>query len=139
MSDIEEQELQFYQSPIANPLASEKLQIKLLKLTKKFVKSKQIKRGVKEVVKGIRKGFTGIVILSGDVSPVDVISHIPLLCENKDIPYVYVRSRMELGVAAQTKKPTSVVLLTPGKDCDEGLQAKFEAVQQKIRKINPYL
>jgi ribosomal protein L7Ae-like RNA K-turn-binding protein len=38
--------------------------------------------------------------LAADVSPVDVISHIPLICENKDVPYFYVRSRMELGLAA---------------------------------------
>jgi H/ACA ribonucleoprotein complex subunit 2 len=64
------------------------------------VKAKLAKRGVKEVVKGLRKGVKGICILAADVSPVDVISHIPIICENKDIPYVYVRSRMELGLAA---------------------------------------
>lgn len=51
------------------------------------------------------------MILAADVSPVDVISHIPVMCEDARIPYIYVRSRMELGVAAETKKPTSVVLM----------------------------
>lgn len=53
-----------------------------------------------------------MVVLAGDVSPIDVISHIPILCENKKIPYCYVRSRMELGAASATKKPTSVILMT---------------------------
>ena len=42
----------------------------------------------------------------------DVISHIPVLCEDHNIPYVYVSSRAELGMAGQTKRPTSVVMLS---------------------------
>jgi H/ACA ribonucleoprotein complex subunit 2 len=57
-----------------------------------------------------------VVVLAADVSPIDVISHIPLLCENKGIPYVYVRSRMELGAASATKKPTSVILMQKPND-----------------------
>ena len=38
--------------------------------------------------------------MAADISPVDVLSHIPIQCENKNIPYVFVRSRMELGLAA---------------------------------------
>jgi H/ACA ribonucleoprotein complex subunit 2 len=45
----------------------------------------------------------------------DVISHIPVLCEDHNIPYVYVPSRAELGSAGSTKRPTSVVMLTEGK------------------------
>ena len=41
----------------------------------------------------------------------DVISHIPVLCEDHNIPYVYVKSRAELGMASQTKRPTSVVMV----------------------------
>lgn len=41
----------------------------------------------------------------------DVISHIPVLCEDHHIPYIYVTSRAELGMAGQTKRPTSVVMI----------------------------
>ena len=75
--------------------------------------------------------------MAADVSPVDVISHIPVQCENKNIAYIYVRSRMELGTAAQTKKPTSVVLLI--KPEDKKLLAKFNKIDEKIRKVNMYL
>jgi len=43
----------------------------------------------------------------------DVISHIPVLCEDHNVPYVYVASRAELGAAGSTKRPTSVVMVTP--------------------------
>ncbi|KAI9734600.1 MAG: snoRNA-binding protein [Cirrosporium novae-zelandiae] len=100
--------------PFANPLADEKV----------AVKHKALKRGVKEVVKSLRKsplatavGSTphGVVILAADISPIDVISHIPVLCEDHGVPYIYITSRAELGAASSTKRPTSVVMVTPDK------------------------
>jgi H/ACA ribonucleoprotein complex subunit 2 len=41
----------------------------------------------------------------------DVISHIPVLCEDHNIPYIYVTSRAELGAAGNTKRATSVVMV----------------------------
>ena len=86
--------------------------------------NKSLKRGVKEVVKALRKSPvpaanavidspSGVVILAADISPMDVISHIPVLCEDHGIPYVFVTSRAELGASAATKRPTSVVMVTP--------------------------
>jgi H/ACA ribonucleoprotein complex subunit 2 len=93
-----------------------------------------LKRGVKEVVKALRKSTSstsaassssspiGVVILAADISPMDVISHIPVLCEDHNIPYIYVTSRAELGMAGQTKRPTSVVMVVGavGKKKGEG-------------------
>lgn len=42
----------------------------------------------------------------------DVISHIPVLCEDHNVPYIYVSSRAELGAAGNTKRPTSVVMVS---------------------------
>ena len=97
-------------SPIATPLAGEKLTKKLLKLVKKSAKAKHVKRGVKEVVKAIRKKQKGVCIIAGDISPIDVISHVPIMCEDAGIPYVYVESKQALGAAGSTKRPTSVIL-----------------------------
>jgi H/ACA ribonucleoprotein complex subunit 2 len=43
----------------------------------------------------------------------DVIMHFPILCEEHNVPYLYIRSRADLGVAACTKRATSVVMLKP--------------------------
>jgi H/ACA ribonucleoprotein complex subunit 2 len=61
----------------------------------------------------------------------DVISHIPVLCEDHGIPYVFVTSRAELGASAATKRPTSVVMVTPKaakgkKEDDEEFTKVFE-------------
>ncbi|GJE84015.1 L30e-like protein [Phanerochaete sordida] len=100
-------------SPIAHPLAQKKLLKKLHKTIKKASKQRQVKRGVKEVVKGIRKGEKGLLVLAADITPIDIISHLPVMSEDAGIPYVFVTSKEELGHASSTKRPTSCVMVCP--------------------------
>lgn len=70
----------------------------------------------------------------------DVISHIPVLCEDHGIPYVFVTSRAELGASAATKRPTSVVMVTPksvkNKKLDEGADGEdFGKVFEELAKL----
>lgn len=132
-------------SVIARPLADEKLSKKVLKLAKKAAKRKQIKRGVKEVIKAIRKNVKGVCIIAGDISPIDVVTPLPVLCEDNDVPYIYVPSKEELGQAGLTKRPTSCMLLLPkplkgeltndeeGKEFKEG----YDEVFSKVKALQP--
>ena len=52
-------------------------------------------------------------MIAGDISPIDVITHVPVLCEDAGVPYIYVPSKEQLGAAGQTKRPTSVMLVLP--------------------------
>ncbi|KAK3284821.1 hypothetical protein CYMTET_7549 [Cymbomonas tetramitiformis] len=125
---------------IAKPLANETLTKKVLKLVKKASKKKQVKRGVKEVVKAVRKKQKGICVIAGDISPIDVISHVPILCESGDIPYIFVPSKEDLGAASNTKRPTSCMLVLPkpvkasdeeDKEFTEEYKKMFEKVQSQ--------
>ena len=93
---------------------------------------------MKEVVKALRKSplgapgkssSPGVVDLAADISPMDVISHIPVLCEDHNVPYIFVTSRAELGAAGNTKRPTSVVMVNEvraGKKKDEKIEGEEE-------------
>lgn len=110
---------------------------------------------MKEVVKAVRKSPlaaanvaisspTAVVVLAADISPMDVISHIPVLCEDHGIPYIYVTSRAELGSAGSTKRPTSVVMVLPkpggkkkkedSKD-DSEKQEEYSKVYEELTKV----
>lgn len=81
-------------SPIASPLAGKKLSKKLHKTVKKASKARQLKRGVKEVVKALRKGEKGLLLLASNITPIDVISHLPLLAEEAaGVEYCWVLSK----------------------------------------------
>mmetsp|Transcript_6748 Transcript_6748/g.14897 ORF Transcript_6748/g.14897 Transcript_6748/m.14897 type:complete len:152 (-) Transcript_6748:746-1201(-) len=134
-----------YCSVIAKPLAEEKLCKKVLKLAKKASKRKQIRRGVKEVVKALRKKAKGICILAGDISPIDVLTHIPVICEDHGIPYIYVPSKEELGASALSKRPTSCMLILPqppkgpAGDAEETKEfaEAYSEVEKKVRAAMP--
>jgi H/ACA ribonucleoprotein complex subunit 2 len=111
---------------ISQPLASKKTSKKIHKLVKKASSAKIIRRGVKEVIKGIRKNEKGLCILAGDIYPIDVISHLPVMLEESGIPYLFVPSKQDLGAAASTKRPTSVVLVNDPEKAGKG--ASFEGM-----------
>ncbi|XP_057951438.1 H/ACA ribonucleoprotein complex subunit 2-like protein [Malania oleifera] len=100
-------------APIAKPLAGKKVCKRTLKLVRRAAEHKCLKRGVKEVVKSIRRGSKGLCIIAGNISPIDVITHVPILCEEADIPYVYVPSKDDLANAGSSKRPTCCVLVLP--------------------------
>ena len=132
-------ETRLFVSPIATPLAEGSLTKSVLKMIKKGMKAKLIKRGVKETVKAVRKGGDGVVIIAADISPIDVLSHLPILCEDKGVPYVYVRSRAEVGEACKTKRPTSCVMICkPDKKKQEEEYTDFKDCLEKIKAVNPY-
>eukprot|EP00747_Dinoflagellata_sp_TGD_P209568 gnl/TRDRNA2_/TRDRNA2_82953_c0_seq1.p1 gnl/TRDRNA2_/TRDRNA2_82953_c0~~gnl/TRDRNA2_/TRDRNA2_82953_c0_seq1.p1 ORF type:complete len:157 (-),score=44.57 gnl/TRDRNA2_/TRDRNA2_82953_c0_seq1:43-513(-) len=127
-----------YQSPLANPMITDKLLGRALKLLKKAVSEKQTRRGVPEVTKAIRKGQQGVVFLAGDIYPMDVFAHVPILCEDKGVSYCYVSSRHQLGSACQTRRPISIVMvLTPKGDAT--YSKAFEQVEAGVKAIHPYL
>ncbi|KAK1292298.1 H/ACA ribonucleoprotein complex subunit 2-like protein [Acorus calamus] len=98
-------------APIARPLAGKKLSKKTFKLIRRASEHKCLRRGVKEVVKSIRRGNKGLCIIAGNISPIDVITHVPILCEEAEIPYIYVHSKEDLATAGATKRPTCCVLV----------------------------
>ncbi|NXN67001.1 NHP2 protein, partial [Himantopus himantopus] len=143
-----------YLNPIAQPLASRKLTRKLYKCIRKgragawqggtgpsrggaapsrcaslaAAKHKQIRRGVKEVQKFINKGEKGITVLAGDTLPIDVYCHIPIMCEDRSLPYAYVPSKSDLGAAAGSKRPTCVIMIKPHEEYQETYDECLEEV-----------
>lgn len=67
--------------------------------------------GLKEVQRRVRRDEKGLVIFAGDVSPIDIMSHMPGVCETKNLPYCYVPSREDLGSAMGVKRSAVMVLI----------------------------
>eukprot|EP00834_Sanchytrium_tribonematis_P007230 NODE_625_length_5289_cov_0.416956.p5 type:complete len:132 gc:universal NODE_625_length_5289_cov_0.416956:4579-4974(+) len=97
---------------MATPLASEKLEKKITKTMKKGFKCFSLRRGVKEVNKALRKDEIGIVVIAANTTPVDLISHLPLLCEEKNIPYVFVQDKGHLGELSHSNQSVVACMLT---------------------------
>ena len=78
--------------------------------------SGKLRKGTNEVTKLVERGEAALVVMAEDVQPEEILAHMPLLCEEKGVPYAYVPSKQELGVATGLGKATaSTAILDPGK------------------------
>lgn len=91
-----------------------------------------IRCGLKDVQTRIRKGETGIVIFAGDVAPIEIMCHLPGVCEEKDIPYVYTPSRKDLGAALGVKRGCLTVLIRLHNDYEE----TFNELKEEITNLS---
>ena len=71
----------------------------------------KLKKGTNEVTKAIEKGEAKLVVSAKDVSPPEIVMHLPLLCEEKGVPFAQVGSKEELGAAAGIEKPTAAIAI----------------------------
>ena len=60
----------------------------------------KIKKGTNEVTKAVERSVAKLVVVAQDTQPEEVIMHLPVLCEEKNIPCIPVSTKEELGAAA---------------------------------------
>ena len=79
--------------PRAYPLAKDELTGKILRLSQQAVNYKQLRKGANEATKALNRGQAEFVVLAADAEPLEILLHLPLLCEDKNVPYVFVQSK----------------------------------------------
>ncbi|XP_042206444.1 H/ACA ribonucleoprotein complex subunit 2-like protein [Homarus americanus] len=135
--EVEQEEISYedkleYVSIIAKPMASKKSAGRIYKLIRKASQHKTyLRNGLKDVQTRIRKGETGIVIFAGDVSPIEVMCHLPAVCEEKQLPYIYTPSRQDLGAAMGVKRGSLTVLIRE----NDKYQDLYDKVKEDINKV----
>lgn len=73
--------------------------------------SGKIRRGLNESTKAIERGIAKLVIMAEDVSPEEILMHMPPMCEEKEVPYTYVPSKIDLGKASGIEVPTAAITI----------------------------
>jgi len=70
------------------PVADQALSQEILDLVQQASHYRQLKKGANEATKTLNRGISEIVILAADTAPLAILLHLPLLCEDKNTPYV---------------------------------------------------
>ncbi|KAJ5929796.1 hypothetical protein N7454_006746 [Penicillium verhagenii] len=94
------------------PIADETMTQTILDLVQQASHYRQLKKGANEATKTLNRGTSEIVILAADASPLAIVLHLPLLAEDKNVPYVYVPSKMALGRATGVSRPVIACSIT---------------------------
>ncbi|XP_057581781.1 NHP2-like protein 1 [Hippopotamus amphibius kiboko] len=112
--------------PKAHPLAGSHL-------TERSCSYKPLRKEASEATKTLSRGISEFIVMAADAQPLEIILHLPLLCEDKNMPYVFVRSRQALGRACGVSGPVIACSVT----IKEGSQLKqqIQSVQQSIERL----
>ena len=70
-------------NPKAYPLADSELTVAILDLVQQASNYKQLKKGANEATKTLNRGITDLIIMAADTEPLEILLHLPLLCEDK--------------------------------------------------------
>ncbi|HEX9908495.1 MAG TPA: 50S ribosomal protein L7Ae [Thermoplasmata archaeon] len=94
----------------------------------------KVRKGTNEVTKLVERGEALLVVMAEDVSPPEILMHMPALCEERSIPYAFVPSKAELGNACGLEKPTAAIAIldaAKGKPALDDLAEKLKALMKK--------
>ncbi len=97
----------------------EDLAEKVYKLMEIARETGKIKKGTNETTKAVERGQAKLVVIAEDVNPPEIVMHLPPLCKERGIPYVFVPSKERLGASAGIKRPAaSACIIDPGEGRD---------------------
>ncbi|KAJ4959392.1 hypothetical protein NE237_026503 [Protea cynaroides] len=112
-------------NPKAYPLADAQLTITILDLIQQATNYKQLKKGANEATKTLNRGISEFVVMAADKEPLEILLHLPLLAEDKNVPYMFVPSKQ--GRACGVTRP----VISCSVSSNEGSQLKSQIEQLK--------
>ncbi|GBG24450.1 13 kDa ribonucleoprotein-associated protein [Hondaea fermentalgiana] len=119
--------------PRAYPLAGEELSVSILELVQQSSNLKQLKKGANEATKTLNRGRSEFVVMAADAEPLAILLHLPLLAEDKNVPYVFVSSKTALGRACGVSRP--VIACSVLSNDGSQLKKQIDQVKLEIEKL----
>ncbi|KAF8077706.1 50S ribosomal protein L30e-like protein [Lyophyllum atratum] len=115
------------------PLADADLTNSILELVQQAGQYKQLKKGANEATKTLNRGIAEFIVLTADTEPIEILLHLPLLCEEKNVPYIFVPSKAALGRACNVSRPVISASVTTGESKE--LSSQITTVKNAIEKL----
>lgn len=94
----------------------ESLEKNVLDLVENSFRSGKIKKGTNEVIKSVERGESKLVVISEDVTPPEVVYYLPMLCDERKVPFVYVKKKTDLGGRVGISTAASISVVDFGKN-----------------------
>ncbi|MFB6144587.1 MAG: 50S ribosomal protein L7Ae [Candidatus Nanohaloarchaea archaeon] len=101
---------------------SESLEEKTYNAVEKADDSGKVVIGTNEVTKALERNEAQLVVIASDVSPEEIVMHIPALAEERDVPYTFVTEKEELGLAAGINVQAAAVAITSVGNAEDEIQ-----------------
>ncbi|CAG8524700.1 5348_t:CDS:2 [Paraglomus occultum] len=120
-------------NPKAFPLADAELTGQILGLVQQALHYKQLKKGANEATKTLNRGTAEFIVMTADTEPIEILLHLPLLCEDKNVPYVFIPSKTALGRACGVTRAVIAASITTN-DASE-LMPQIQQIKTSIERL----
>ncbi|MCJ7632046.1 50S ribosomal protein L7Ae [Candidatus Bathyarchaeota archaeon] len=93
----------------------------------------KIRRGTNETTKAIERGITSLVYIAEDVQPPEIVAHLPLLCEERKINYIFVPNKTRIGQATGLDVGSAAACIIEAGDAGElvkEITSKIDALKK---------
>ncbi len=97
------------------------------KIIEKAKKTGKVDKGSNEVTKAVERGVAKLVLYAADVSPKEIVAHLPLICKEKNIPCHEVDSKQKLGLAIGLPVSTAAVAVIDAGESDKEIASLKKA------------
>lgn len=92
--------------------------------------SGKVRKGTNETTKAVERAVAKLVLIAEDVDPPQVVAHLPILCEERKISYLFVPSKLDLGRAAGIDVGCAAVSILDGGEGSKTLKELMDATEQ---------
>ncbi|MBM4240163.1 MAG: 50S ribosomal protein L7ae [Euryarchaeota archaeon] len=90
----------------------------------------KVAKGTNEVTKAVERGNALLVLIAENVDPPEIVAHLPVLAEEKEIPYVYLPTKDEVGGAAGLNVGTASASIIEAGEAEELINDVVEKVDE---------
>jgi large subunit ribosomal protein L7Ae len=88
------------------------------------------RKGTNETTKAVERGKAVLVVIAEDVEPAEIVAHLPPLCDEKKIPYVYVPNKRELGAAVGIAVPTAAIAIAEAGQATHAVKGIIDKIKE---------
>ena len=103
---------------------------KALQLVQVARDSGKVRKGTNESTKAIERAVAKLVLIAEDVDPPQVVAHLPILCEERKIPFLFVSSKLDLGRAAGIDVGCAAISVLDGGEGSKTLKEIVDSIEQ---------
>lgn len=95
--------------------------------------SGKIRKGTNEATKTVERGKAKLVLIAENVTPPEVVAHLPLLCEERKAPYVYVPDKQRIGEALGLGVGSAAAAIEEAGDADKLVAEIIEKLKSIVK------
>ncbi|NLA38471.1 MAG: 50S ribosomal protein L7ae [Methanomicrobiales archaeon] len=97
----------------------EEIQNKALEALEVARDTGKVKKGSNEATKAVERSTAQLVLIGSDVEPEEIVMHLPPLCDEKQIPFIYITKQNDIGSASGLEVGSAAAaIVKPGKAKD---------------------